>query len=60
MFLLFLAYLGVVIGLHRGVDGACVGWEVHDGHTGVIDGGVGESRTIWRPPVGNVSLQNLL
>lgn len=43
-----------------GVGGACVGWELHDGHAGVIDGGIGKPRAIWRPPVGNVRLQNLL
>lgn len=58
--LLLLAYLGVVVGLHRGVHGACVGRELHDGHAGVIDGGIGEPRTIRRPPVGDVGLQNLL
>lgn len=54
------AYLGVVVGLHCGVDGASVGWELHDGHTGVVDGGVGEPRAVWRPPMGDVGLQNLL
>lgn len=55
-----LAYLRVVVGLHSGVDGAGVGWELHDRHAGVVDGGVGEPRAIWGPPVGDVSLQNLL
>lgn len=55
-----LAYLGVVVGPRRGVGGARVGRELHDGHAGVVDGGVGEPRAVRRPPVRDVRLQNLL
>lgn len=55
-----LAYLGVVVGPRRGVGGARVGRELHDGHAGVVDGGVGEPRAVRRPPVCNVRLQDLL
>lgn len=54
------AYLGVVVRLHGGVHGARVGRELHDGHAGVVDGGVGKPRAIRRPPVSDVGLQNLL
>lgn len=54
------AYLGIVVRLHGGVDGAGVSWELHEGDTGIIDGGVGESRAVRRPPMCDVCLQNLL
>lgn len=54
------AYLGVVVGLHRRVDGAGVGGELHDRHAGVVDGGVGEPSAVRRPPVGDIGLQDLL
>lgn len=42
------------------VRGSCEERNLHLGHQRVIDSQVGQTQSIWRPPVGNVGLQDLL
>ena len=44
----------------RWVDRASVGGQLHDPHTRVTDGGIGEPHTVRRQPVGDVGLQDFL
>lgn len=41
------------------VRGSCEERNLHLWHQRVIDGQVGQTQSIWRPPVGDVGLQDL-
>lgn len=53
------AYFRVVVLSRCGVDGAGEHGDLHLGHQRVVDGCVCESRSIRRPPVGDVGLKHL-
>lgn len=53
-------HLGVVVLLPDGVWRSCEHGQLHLGHHGVVDGGVGQAGAVRGPPVGDVGLEDLL
>lgn len=52
--------LRVVVLLAGGVRCSCEKGNFHPRHQRVVDGHVGETQPVWRPPVGDLGLQDLL
>lgn len=53
-------HLRVVVLFPHRVGRACEHGQLHPGNQGVVDGGVRQPGTIWRPPMGDMGLENLL
>lgn len=43
-----------------GICRACEKRDLHFRHQSVVDGHVGQTEAVWRPPVSDVGLQDLL